>query len=169
MNQLALTVEMNDPQQGYEALVKLIWPHLKSNLIAGRRMVATVEPYEDAKTDEQRGYYHGVVLEHIAEHGRANGQQFPMPMWKEYFRAKYLGFKVRTYRDPMTGKKVRRRERISTEDLGVKGYANLIDKVIAFASVDLGLTIPEPVKPLPKPSRGKEVIDADTGEILEGA
>ena len=100
-------------------------------------------PEEDAKTIRQRGYYHRVVLTEISEQAVANGQHFPMPVWKEYFRAKYLGYKRKVYKDPMTGKKVWRNERVSSEDLGVKAYSKLIEQVIAFAVTELGVMFSE--------------------------
>lgn len=98
--------------------------------------------HEDAKTDRQRRYYHGVVLKTIAQQARPNGEQHALAVWKEYFRAEYLGYKTVTTKNPITGKKIRRRVRVSTEDLGVKGYSQLIDRVSAFAATELGVTFP---------------------------
>ena len=71
-------------------------------------------------------------------------------------------------KNPLTGKKVRRRERVSTEDLGVRRMAAYIDEVIAFAATELGVVVSEPLPPELRPGRAKkERIDADTGEILE--
>jgi hypothetical protein len=55
--------------------------------------------------------------------------------------------------NPMTGKKHRRRVRKSTEDLGVKAYAELIERVTAFAVTELSVEFPA-------------YIDQETGEIL---
>lgn len=156
MSDLSFTVEMHNPQQGHAELTQRGWPWAKSMLMAGHRIAVEFRPLEDSKTDEQRGYYH-VILEFIAQHATADGKKYPMPVWKEFFRDKYLGFKVKSFVNPMTGRKVRRRVRVSTEDLGVRGYATLIDKVTAFASTDLNLTAPAP--------RRREHIDPDTGEI----
>lgn len=174
MSDLSLTIHLRDAVQGRIAVKEQLLPHIGAQLLAGRRLAVTVMEAEDALTIEQRGYYH-VVLEFIADHAVANGQKFPMPVWKEHFRAKFLGSKRKKYRDPMTGRHVWRTIRISTEDLGVKGYGTLIEQVTAFASTDLGLTVPEPRTPLAKAARlarGKpkrEVIDQDTGEITEVA
>jgi hypothetical protein len=157
------TFVLNDPVQGH-AEMQRAWHHAKPHLVAGRRLVLRLEDYEDAKTEEQRGYYH-VILEFIAEHARSEGQKFPMQVWKEWFREQYLGYKVKTFTNPITGRKSRRRIRVSTEDLGIKGYARLIDKVTAFASTDLGLTVPPPRKRLPDGMR----VDAETGEVMETA
>lgn len=173
MNQHALHLVLHDPAkmdgQARAAITKMLIPYLEASWKRGIEAIAlTAEPQEDALTTEQRGYLH-IVYQFIADHAVTNGAKFPMPIWKEFFRAKFLGFKVRTYRDPMTGKKLRRSERISTESLGVQGYARLIDLVIAFAATDLVLEVPPPVKPLPKWKRGKAKVDQETGEVMEPA
>ena len=56
---------------------------------------------------------------------------------------------------------IRRRVRVSTEDLGVKGYSQLIDRVSAFAATELGVTFPATFQQW----EGMQV-DPDTGEIL---
>lgn len=174
MNQQALHVVLHNPAkidgQARAAITKTLVPFCESLWARGIDAISlTAEPQEDALTTEQRGYYHAGVLDFIAEHGVANGAKYPRDVWKEFFRDKFLGFKVRKVTDPMTGKKSRRRIRISSEDLGVQGYARLIDLVIAFAATDLGLEVPPPMKPLPKWKRGRAKVDADTGEILEPA
>ena len=127
----------------------------------GHRLQIEIRLHEDAKTDRQRAYYHAVVLTQIAQQARPNGQIYEMHAWKEFFRAKFLGFRTVTHKDPMTGKKHRRRERISTEDLGVMGYSMLIEKVTAFAVVELGVEFP-----LTWAEYERMQVDPETGEIL---
>lgn len=153
MSDLVLHTEWREPQQAHASLSGQVWPWAKSMLAAGNHLVLEVRLAEDAKTDGQRKYYHGVVLTEIAKQAKVNGQRFPLAVWKEHFRAEYLGFKTVSFTNPMTGKKLRRRVRKSTEDLGVKAYAALIERVTAFACTDLGVEFP---------SR----IDPETGEIL---
>ena len=117
----------------------------------------------------------GVVFRDIAQQARANGQQFDAKTWKEWYRAEFLGFDVVTSSNPFTGKKVRRRVRKSTEDLGVRGMIDYIDRVIAHASTELGVTVSEPLPPHLRPQRRRARavaegnVDPDTGEILEEA
>jgi hypothetical protein len=153
MSDLMLQVIWINPQQAHASLNQQVVPWAKSMLMAGHRLVGEFRLAEDAKTDGQRSYYHGVVLKEIAKQATVNGQRFPLPVWKEHFRNEYLGFKTVTYVNPMTGKKSRRRVRKSTEDLGVKAYAALIEKVTAFAVTDLGVEFPAR-------------IDPETGEIF---
>ena len=155
MSDLMLQVQWINPQQAHASLNQTVVPWAKSMMLAGHRLVAEFRLAEDVKTDGQRRYYHGVVLTEIAKQARVNGQKFPLAVWKEHFRNEYLGFKTVTFVNPMTGKKARRRVRKSTEDLGVKAYAALIEQVTAFACTDLGVEFPAR-------------IDPETGEVLNG-
>jgi hypothetical protein len=172
MSEILLRLDLNNPQQAHAALTQQGWPFVKEQTFAGRQLVAEFRLMDDAITQEQRSYYHGVVLTEIALYARPNGQQFPMAVWKEHMRETFLGFKDVSAINPTTGKRVRRRKRISTEDLGVRAYAELIDKVIAFAATELGVEISEPMPEHLRPQRRKrksESIDAETGEILRAA
>jgi len=148
------TVILNDEVQGHAVVAKVLWPYCKGHLHAGRRLVVEVRFAEDAFTDKQRGFYHGCILANIAQQARPNGQSYPLEVWKEHLRSMFLGFKTKTTINPTTGKKSRRRIRQSTEGLGVKGYADLIEKVAAYAGTELGVTFPE------------EFVDPDTGEVF---
>ena len=147
------TIELFNPVQGHKAISEMLWPHVKSLLMAGHRLQLELRLAEDAKTDKQRKFYHSYILKTIANKAEVNGQKFDLKTWKEHFRSEFLGHKTVTTKNPMTGKKVRRRVRVSTEDLGVKGYAEYIDRVAAFAATDLGIEFAE------------EWCDPETGEI----
>ncbi len=171
MSDILLRVELHNEPQARAILRQTALPWVGEQLKQGNELVAEFRLLDDAITDAQRKYLHGVVLTEMALYARPNGQQFPMPVWKEHMRKTLLGYKTRTFTDPMTGRKSKRRVRISTNDLGIAGMAKYIDKVIAFASTELGLTISEPLPAHLRPQRRKaikrEVVDQDTGEILE--
>lgn len=152
---MSQTAILHNAQQGHQALVGVIWPACKAMLLSGRKVALEIRDAEDAKTDKQRRYYHGYVLKTIASQAEVNGQRFDLKTWKEHFRSEYLGSKTLTTKNPMTGKKVRRRVRVSTEDLGVRGYSHLIDRVTAFAVTDLGVVFME------------EWTDPETGEVYQ--
>lgn len=163
MAELALQATWNEPVQAGQHFKNVLAPWCKSMWAAGHRLHVEVRLHEDAKTDRQRRYYHGVVLKTIAQQARPNGAQYPMAVWKEHFRAEYLGHKTVTTKNPLTGKKVRRRVRVSTEDLGVKGYSQLIDRVSAFAATELGVEFSVSF------GRWEQMqVDPDTGEIIGG-
>lgn len=173
MSDILLRVELHNEDQARAILTGTAHPWIKEQLRQGRELVAEFRLLDDAITQEQRGYLHAVVLEEISLYARPNGQQFPMRVWKEHFRSTILGFNVVTSINPLTGKKLRRRVRISTEDLGVRAMAEYIDKIIAFAATELGVIVSEPLPPHLRPQRRhakqKETVDQETGEILEAA
>lgn len=133
-------IVMHNPVQGHQVMRDSLWPWAKSMLSAGHKLVIRAEELENDKSDRQRRYYHGVVLTEIARHATANGVKYPMPVWKEHFRKEFLGDKRKVFIDPITGRKSRRTVRVSTEDLGVRKYSELIEKVQAFAATELGVT-----------------------------
>ena len=139
----------------------VVLPWCKAMWSAGHPLEVEIRTHEDAKTDRQRNYYHGVVLTQIAQQARPNGQAYEMHVWKEFARDKFLGFKTVTFLNPITGKKIRRRVRVSTEDLGVRGYSLLIEKVTAFAAMELGVEFP-----LTWAEYEATGVDLETGEIL---
>ncbi|MDH4417676.1 MAG: hypothetical protein QE485_10660 [Acidovorax sp.] len=163
MSDLSLTIILHNAEQAAHVIRHAAAPKCREIWATGQVVEATFRTHEDAKTDRQRAYYHGVVLKIIAAQARPNGQQYPLAVWKEHFRAEYLGHKTVTSKNPLTGKKVRRRVRVSTEDLGVKGYSQLIDRVSAFAATELGVTFPATYQQW----EGMQV-DPDTGEIIGG-
>lgn len=162
MSAVMLQIKCREPVQSNIAVNKQLWPWIKAQTIAGNPVTVSACLTEDAKTDAQRSYYHGVILLQISHQAKPNGVKFPLSVWKEHFRKEYLGFRTVTCIDPMTGKKSRRRVRKSTEDLGVRAYSNLIDKVTAFAVTELSVEFTV---------RSFEAweamqVDPDTGEIL---
>jgi hypothetical protein len=133
------------PDQANRAIKAQLFPFCVAAWQNGvQRLAVTVMPEPDAKSIQQRRYYHGVVLVEIAEQAKANGQRFPMPVWKEYFRDKYVGYDWVVYRNPITGKKSRRKVRKSTEDMGVRAYSKLIEQVTAEAVTELGVMFSVP-------------------------
>jgi hypothetical protein len=173
MNDLLHRVELHSPDQARAILTRNLLPWIGEQLTQGRELVVEARLLEDDITDKQRGFLHGVVLTEIALYARPGGVQHDMKTWKEYFRAEWLGFKVVTSVNPITGRKVRRRVRVSTEDLGIRAMAEYIDRIIAFAATDLGVTVSEPLPPELRGTRRKrtaaEMADQSTGEIPEGA
>ena len=88
---------------------------------------------------KQRRFLHGPVLGQIVEQAKADGQRFVMAVWKEYYRAKFLGFRWEHYKLPGQKKATPRKVRVSTEDLSIKQYSEYIDKVLADAATEFGV------------------------------
>lgn len=173
MTDLLHRVELHEPEQARAVLTRNLLPWIGEQLQQGRELVIEARLLDDDITDKQRSYLHGVVLTEIAQFAYLpNGKRYDMKVWKEHFRSEWLGFKVVTSVNPITGRKSRRRVRISTEDLGIRAMAEYIDRIIAFAATDLGVTVSEPLPPELRGMRkrtAKERANQETGEIMEGA
>ena len=171
MTEILNRVELHTPDQARAVLKSHTLPWVGQQLEQGRALVAEFRLLDDDITDKQRAYLHAVVLTEIAQGMVIDGRRYPMPVWKEHFRAEFLGFKVVTSINPLTGKKVRRRVRISTEDLGIKGMADYIDRICAWAA-GYGITISEPLPPELRPQRRRQKavergeVDMETGEVM---
>ena len=148
------TIHLVNVEQARAVLKTAVFPWIGEQLAAGRACTMELRLEEDLKTDKQRAYLHGCVLANIAQQARPNGDKFPLPVWKEWYRSQFLGFRTVTHVNPFTKKRVRRRQRQSTEDLSVRRYAEYIERVIAHAVTELGVRFPE------------EWTDPETGEVF---
>lgn len=135
---MTISINLNDPTQAYKAFGE-VWKQVKNMLMAGRKQVLTITDFDDALTTKQRGYYHGYILTTIAKQTNVDGRNYPMHVWKEHFRATYLGDEIVSEINPITGIETKRAVRISSEKLGVKGYNQLIEQVTAFAVTELNV------------------------------
>lgn len=174
MTDILLRCELRDADQARAILKAHALPWVGEQLKAGRELVAEFRLLDDDITEAQRGYLHGVVLTEAALYARPNGQQFPMKVFKEYFRDRLLPDKRVTAVNPLTGRKSRRRVRVSTEELGVRRLAKYIDEVIAILADEFGVVVSEPLPAHLRPQRARrisatETVDMSTGEITQGA
>lgn len=147
-----------NPQQAHQ-VIEAAWKLAKSITTAGGRLMLTLVDAEDAKSSKQRRYYHGVILKEIALKASINGEKFSLAVWKEHFRREYLPDKRKRVKNPVTGKSMTIRVRQSTEDLSVKKYGQLIERVTAYAVTELGVQFSEP-----NFDRWSDV-DPETGEV----
>lgn len=126
------------------------YDHARTLIGLGKRVKVTVEEAEDELTIKQRGFLHKAVFPQIEEQYRhPDGTRTEWRAWKEYFRARFLGDRWVLKRVPrwdakqgrmvLPKRKTPHRERVSTEDLGVKAYSKYIDTVIDTATVELGV------------------------------
>ena len=168
MTDILLHFQWHTAEQAKEDLKARVLPWIGEQLGRGCGLSGAIGEYEADITLKQRAFLHGVVLTEIAQYARPGDQQFPMPVWKEHFRAEFLGFKVVTSINPLTGRKHRRRQRVSTEDLGIRAMAEYIDRIIAYAATELGVEVSEPLPPelRGKRKRDRAPVDQDTGEVM---
>lgn len=130
-------VVMHDPAQGHDVMSKSFWPWAKQMLLAGHKLVVKGEELEDAKSIQQRKYLHGVIFKEMAEQIRVEGKTFAAKVWKEHCREKFLGARWVSHLDPITGKKRRRKDRVSSEGLGIRSYSAYIEQCTAYG-IELG-------------------------------
>lgn len=116
----------------------------------GKRVKVTFEEAEDELTILQRGFLHKAVFPQISEHVTfPDGTRFEWRVWKEMFRARFLGDRYVLKAVPRWNaelgkfikpkRKTPHRERISTEDLSCKKYSAYIDLVIDTAVTEFGV------------------------------
>lgn len=132
-----ISVIVNNPTVAHMAIDQG-WKLAKAHTLAGRWVEIVVREADDIGT-RQRNFYHGYVLLTIANTAVVAGRKHDLATWKEYFRSTFLGWRFKSYSVPGRNRKARRRERISTEDIGVRAYSQLIDKVLAYGATELGI------------------------------
>jgi len=118
---------------------RLLNAFLKQNAGAaverGKPLRVIVTEEERNRTSEQNRFFHGPVLDAIADQAWWGGNRYPKEFWKEYFRRRYLlkdeyttpdGEIVQTY--------------WSTSDLKVGQMAEFLNKVQAEAATEWGVS-----------------------------
>lgn len=163
---MTTTIQCWNPQQAHQAIAQHIWPEVKAQTMAGRRV--TVEVKEEKRSDKENRLLHA-ILTHISKTQEWAGKRRDVETWKRLLTAAWcraIGDQVE-FLPALDGHGIdivfRR-----TSQLTRKECADLIEFIFAWAS-QVGITFPEPPEP-PKQIKGKsEVIDAETGEILESA
>lgn len=105
----------------------------------GRRIRVVVGIDHEDKTVKQRGFYHAAVLPQISEQAEVAGLRFTAQIWKTFFHKLYIGDRWESVRLPGQKRATPRRVRISSEDLSIRQYSELLDKVIAYAVTELGV------------------------------
>ena len=96
-------------------------------------MQLCVEPYKHPRTSKSNRYLFGVVYRAISEHTGHTVNEL-----HEFFK--------RTILPPTFMRIGSKEERVSgsTAELDTKSFAEYVDRVIAFAGVELGISVPLP-------------------------
>ncbi len=133
----SVSVIVNNPRVAHMAATQG-WEFAREHTTNGRWVEIVFREADDIGT-RQRNFYHGLVLLSIANQAVVDGKKHSLETWKEYFRALYVGWKWVSYDVPGKKRKKRVRKRISTEDLGVRKYAELVTQVMAYGATELGV------------------------------
>ena len=160
MGDVVVRATWRSKEQAGQHLNGVVLPFCREQIAAGHVLDVEIRLHEDNKSNRQKGYYHEVILKEISQQAAPMGCKHGLSVWKEFFRAEFLGHKTQTCINPVTGKKSRRRVRVSTEDLGVKGYAQLIDRVSSYAVMEFGVRFSMDFQ------QYSAWVDRETGEIL---
>ena len=126
------------------------YEHAKTLIALDKRVKVVVEEAEDELTIRQRGFLHKAVFPQISEQVTfPDGTRFEWRVWKEMFRARFLGdrwvlkaiprWDAEIGRYVVPKRKTPHRERVSTEDLSIKKYSAYIDTVIDTAVTEFGV------------------------------
>ena len=115
------------------------YAHAQALLANGERVVITAAPLVESISTRQRGFFHAAVLPQISEQVRIGGERYTADIWKEHLRRLFLPDTWEMRKLPGANRATPVRVRSSTERLGVKGYSEHIDKVIAHAVTEWGV------------------------------
>lgn len=137
-------------REGVKSVARAAYDRALLLVADGKRARFRMEEAEDELSIKQRGFLHKAVLPQISEQVTfPDGTRFEWRVWKEMFRARFLGDRwvmkavprwdetLRTWVKPK--RKTPHRERVSTEDLGLKAYSEYIDTVIDTAVLEFGV------------------------------
>lgn len=159
------------PGQARAAMTGTLLPACEGMFTRGaKRVKVTAEEIEDPRSEEQQGYYWGVVLRDVSEGVAVGGQRYTNDAWHEYGKRTFLPRKTKKVRVAGRTRPVVTTVIASTNDLSVRQMGEYLEKWIAFAA-EHGVQVSEPLPPHLRPQRRvkkqQEHIDAETGEITE--
>lgn len=113
----------------------------------GGRALIECRPADEPISIRMRKFLHGPVLGQISEQARVDGVRYTTDVWKEFFRKMFVPRRyvmARTPRyDPDLGRLVQPKRKTphlihsSTEELGNRAYAKLVDEIIQYAAHEL--------------------------------
>ena len=136
----ALRVELHNAEQGREAVRQRLLPWIGEQLGLGREVEVVARELEDNRSHRQNSFYWGYVLKTISQQAVIGGIGSDEEGWHYYFKRRLLGYRVVKTRVPGSKRPSIRRELRSTKDLKVKPMSDYLDKVMATAATEFGVT-----------------------------
>jgi hypothetical protein len=136
----AVTIFLRDAQSGHQALSRLWLEFVKPMTMAGHQLYLTAGVAEDMRSVAQNRYYWGVVLKCVAEQVKIEGQLWEAEAWHNLFKRKFLGYAITKEKIAGRKRKVVRRTLRSTTGLSVRKMSLYLERVMAYAVSDLGVT-----------------------------
>jgi hypothetical protein len=139
----ALHLTLHDKDQAGIAVSRALAPYCKQLWAQGKVVYVIAQPEEDARTLMQNKFYWGVLLRQIADQAVISGAKWSVDAWHELFKREFL---------PRLRKKVivaGRKRPVwittigSTRELSVKKMTEYMERVMAYASTELGVVFTE--------------------------
>jgi len=116
-----------------KSMVAYVKAHAGPQAAAGRPLVVSIAEYKEKRSGEQNRLLHA-LLNDIAEQATVNGKHYSAETWKEHIRRLFIGTEEIDLPD---GSRLERG--ISTTTLSVGEFMQLIDRVQAWATTELGV------------------------------
>jgi hypothetical protein len=86
---MTYTATLHNPQQAH-VLYSSLWPRIKAQLQAGKRLELSVKQ-EKRSVPQNRRYWGKGVLAQVAEQAAPNGKLYPAEVWHEQFKRMFIG------------------------------------------------------------------------------
>lgn len=137
--------------EAWRTAATMIYRAGEQMIAAGKPVKVSLQEWEEDITARQRGFLHAAVLPQIAEQVRVNGTRYTAKVWKQFFKDLFIPDRWVMHRPPFvrdrkTGllkpstRSVPIKAKKSTEDFGIKAYSEFIDRVIAHAVTEFGVS-----------------------------
>jgi hypothetical protein len=165
----ALQIYASDPQSAHRACLAG-WDFAKRLTSAGKAVEVSVKESEDERSLRANRFYWGYVLKTIAHQASIGGQRYQAEAWHELFKRQFLGYEVKKATVAGRRKKLVTRTLRSTSKASVRQFVAYLEQIMAFAATDMGVAwqVEYTVKQIVNSKARGMVIDAETGEIVEG-
>ena len=128
------TFILRDPEHA-KTMMDFIKANAGPQAAAQKPLVVTVDVYKARRTGDQNRLLH-VLLNEIAEQAVIDGKQYDVEVWKDWIKRRFIGIEEVTLPD---GTRLDRS--MSTTDLNVGEFSELIERVRAWAINDLGINL----------------------------
>lgn len=146
------------------------WDLAKRITGSGEGVEIIVRQAEDQRSLRANRFYWGFVLKVIAAQAVIGGQRYAAEAWHELFKRQFLGYSIKKATVAGRRRKMVTRTLRSTTELSPRKFVKYLDQIMAFAATDLHVEWRLDYTPheIVHSKRSGMVIDAETGEIVEG-
>lgn len=130
-------------REGAHNVAKLAYERARMLIADGKRVRMLAEEAEDDRSIQQNRFMWGVVLKEISEQASINGQRWSADAWHELAKRQFLGYEFKKTVIAGRKRKTVSKQLRSTTRLSVKRMSEYLEKLMAFAITDLGVTFSE--------------------------